>query len=872
MTGDPRQVEVKGRHEPVTVRRLIDVDQTAEAIHRRVGGPMVGRERELAILRAAYERATVERRCVLVTVLGTAGVGKSRLTHEFLTGVRPGATVVRGRCLPYGQGITWFPIAELLRSAVGLDDEADPKDVVDRLRSRLDGMPEADTILSRLAEPLGIAPEPAPIEELFWAVRRFLERLAEDGPTVAVIDDLQWADSTVFDLVEHLADWIHGVPLLLLALARPELLDTRSGWGGGKPDATTFLLEPLPADQTDQLVEALFEGAGVPEAARRRIAVAADGNPLFVEQVIEMLLDDGIVRRRPDGTFEVDELDSISVPPTIQALLAARLDRLSDPERRTIERASVVGKEFAQREVSELTPADGRAAVGGQLMTLVRKELIRPERRRDDGGETFRFRHLLIRDAAYDSLPKAERAELHERFADWLESSAGERVAERDEIVGYHLVQARSYRLALGPDDARTKALALRAGRRLASAGKRAAERDDYDPAQRLLKEAEGLLTDDANARFEALLALVDVLSNRDFVGTSAAARQAEAVAAEIGEGAALRARLWLWRSRALSDPSFELEQVRSQIEAAVETFRAANDLDGMLDAVEVLSVADLNAAHWKDAGRWARVGLDVAAEHGLEARRGTFTHWLSNALVWGDSDARESLRVLNELLPRETRRSARAALLSGISLLHGLLGDRASAEAADAEAQAVATELGNRHIWFRWAFTAYGLGDIPAALEAARMEAARLAAMSETGTRSTMVAFQAWLLALIGEAEQAVAMAEEARKIGAVDDAVTQIIWRAAAGMAQGQLGRLDEADRLTAEAVEVAAHTDSLSSADAWEARARVLAMLGRRPEMLDAAAKARELHVAKGSVNFVRRLDRFLAEQEAATPAPS
>src|SRR4029079_11630573 len=239
-------------------------------------------------------------------------------------------------------------------------------------------------------------------------------------------------------------------------------------------------------------------------------------------------------------------------------------------------------------------------------------------------------------------------------FADWREISAVERVAERDEIVGYHLVQARSYRLALGRDDARAKAVALRAGRRLASGGKRAAERDDYDPAQRLLKEAEGLLTDDASARFEALLALVDVLSNRAFVGTSAAARQAEAVAAEIGEGAALRARLWLWRSRALSDPSFELERVRSQIEGAVETFRAANDLDGMLDAVEVLSVADLNAAHWKDAGRWARVGLDVAAEHGLEARGGAFTPWLSNAAVWGKPEGRERPRGLQEQLARE--------------------------------------------------------------------------------------------------------------------------------------------------------------------------------------------------------------------------
>src|SRR6185369_6770418 len=186
--------------------------------------------------------------------------------------------------------------------------------------------------------------------------------------------------------------------------------------------------------------------------------------------------------------------DSISVPPTIHALLAARLDRLSDPERRTIERASVVGKEFAQREVSELTPADGRAAVGGQLMTLVRKELIRPERRRDDGGETFRFRHLLIRDAAYDSLPKAERAELHERFADWLERTAGDRIADLDEIVGYHLDQARTYRLALGPEDERTRALALRAGRRLAAAGRRAFERDEVRTSIRLLSQAERLL------------------------------------------------------------------------------------------------------------------------------------------------------------------------------------------------------------------------------------------------------------------------------------------------------------------------------------------------------------------------------------------
>ena len=293
-TGEPRAVEVKGRDEPVTVRRLVEVDKAAEAIHRHVGGPMIGRDRELGILRAAFERAVVEERCVLVTVLGSAGVGKSRLVHEFLAEARTDAQVIRGRCLPYGQGITWYPVAELLRSTVGLDDSAEPAAVIERLRGRLAGVEDAESILSRLAEPLGIATEPAPVEELFWATRRFLERLTSDGPVVVVLDDLHWAEPALLDLVDHLAEWVHGVPLFLLAMARPELLDLRAGWGGGKPDATTFLLEPLPSSDTERLVGALLEGATISPLALRRIAAAADGNPLYVEQVIEMLR-----RRRP---------------------------------------------------------------------------------------------------------------------------------------------------------------------------------------------------------------------------------------------------------------------------------------------------------------------------------------------------------------------------------------------------------------------------------------------------------------------------------------------------------------------------------------------------------------------------------------------
>jgi class 3 adenylate cyclase len=866
VTGEPRDVQVKGREEPVIVRRLVDVDQAAEAIHRRVGGPMVGRDRELGILRGAFERAVVEERCVLVTVLGSAGVGKSRLTHEFLAGVRPGSTVLRGRCLPYGQGITWYPVAELLRSAVGLDDAADPSLALDRLRERLAGLSDAETILARLGEPLGVATaatEPAPVEELFWAVRRLLERLASDGPVVVVVDDLQWAESTILDLVEHLADWVHGVPLMLLALARPELLDIRSGWGGGKPDATTFLLEPLPTADTEQLVEALFEGASVPEAARTRIAAAADGNPLYVEQVIEMLLDDGLVRRGLDGALEIGDLESISVPPTIQALLAARLDKLSDPERRTIERAAVVGKEFGQRDVSELTPADGRAAVGTQLMALVRKELIRPDRRHDDGAATYRFRHLLIRDAAYDSLPKAERAELHEHFADWLELTAGDRLADLDEIMGYHLDQARTYRLALGPDDERTRMLALRAGRRLASAGRRASARDDIQPAIRLLSRAEALLVEDAQARFDALLALVEAVSLQDYARGLRVAEQAEAVGRELGELAELRGRLWVWASRAWTDPEFRMSEIRPEVEAAIERFRAAGDVDALLDAVQVKLFVDLNGAHWRETAESARLGLQIATETARDLRRGDFARWLSNSLLWGSADATESLATIDALLSTEIRRSTRASILSAVSTLHGIIGDRAGSDAARAEAVAIGRELGSRPEMFRHAFAQYALDDLPGALQSARAEAADLASRGETGQRSTMVGLQAWVLVLMGQDAEAVRAAEEARQLGAADDAVTQIIWRAAAGVAQARLGNAEESDRLTLEAIAIADQTDSLNSATAWDARAMALAAFGRRSEALEAARRARDQHVAKGAVNFIRRTDALIAE---------
>jgi class 3 adenylate cyclase len=866
-TGAPRKIAVKGRAEPVLVRRLLAVDEDAEAIRRRVDGPMVGRTRELGLLRSAFERALTGERTVMVTVLGSAGVGKSRLVHEFLQEVGDRAMVVSGRCLPYGQGITWNPLVDLLRDAFGLAEDALNTAVADALRMHLAGSPDGEAIAARLAQPLGV-PGPAgapaipwPVEEITWAMRRFVEQLASDRPHVIVMDDLQWAEPALLDLLEQIAEWVHGLPLLMLSMARPDLLDNRPGWGGGKPDATTFVLEPLPPAETDQLIEALFDGGRIEPAALARIAAASEGNPLFVEQLVEMLIDEGVAQRAEDGTLRLSMPEAIDVPPTIQALLAARLDRLSEPERRTIERAAVVGKEFGQREVSELTPAEGRATVSTQLLALVRKELIRPERRHDDGAETYRFRHLLIRDAAYDSLPKGERAELHEQFADWLEATAGERLADLDEIAGYHLEQARAYRLELGPEDARTRALALRAGHRLSAAGVRAADREDTDSARSLLARADALLVEDPKARFAVLMRFIGEVFVDEYATAYRAAREAEIVGAAIGPLAVRRASLWVGYGQAMVDPSFVISESRAGAEAAVAEFEAAGDIDAMLDAIQALVTIELSLAHWTEAVRWAKHGLEIAGNANLERQRGEFAAWTANALVWGGTPVSEGIATIDGLLATTTRRATRSHMLSTKSVLRAMAADRENFQAAFDEATALRVELGLPPLLFREAYAHYALDDLPAAVRVAQSAADDLELRGETGGRSTMYGLISWVQMLQGRDDEALAAAAEARRLAAEDDAVTQIQWRSSASVVAARRGDAAEAERLSAEAVAIAADTDSIDTTTAQMARSMVLSLTGREAEAAEPARRAHAFAVAKGMVNVAQRAASML-----------
>ena len=450
-------VDAKGKSEPVAVWRLAEVLDDAPTFTRRLDTLFVGRDVELAQLVAAFTRAVETSAAQRVTVLGAPGIGKSRLARELVQHLGDRARVVVGRCLAYGEGITYWPLAEIVRATSGSD------------RDEVAAVTGDDVVADRIAAAIGVGGETGTKEETQWAARRFLEALAAERPLVAVLDDLHWAEPTFLDLVEYVADFA-AAPILLLCTARSELLDARPAWTSPRPNALTLALEPLRAEDAAALV------GEVDDDTRRRILDAAEGNPLFVEQLVAM-------RQEGSGDFDV--------PPTIQALLAARIDSLAAPERTVVERASVEGRLFHRGSVVELAPDDVRPDVGAHLLALVRKEFVRPDRAQLPGDDGYRFAHILVRDAAYEAMSKELRAVLHERFVDWLERVAVERLGELEEILGYHLEQAAVYRRELGLDDG---GVAARAAERLGASGERAHDQGDLPAAKNLLARAVALL------------------------------------------------------------------------------------------------------------------------------------------------------------------------------------------------------------------------------------------------------------------------------------------------------------------------------------------------------------------------------------------
>jgi predicted ATPase len=470
--------------------------------------------------------------------------------------------VLQGRCLPYGEGLTFWPVAEAVKSAAGVDEADSPDEAISRIRELLEGVDDANLILDRVSAAIGLAPAGgSDIRETFWAVRRLLESLAADRPIVFVIDDIHWAEPALLDLVQYLQGFSTGHPLLLVCTARPEVREARPDWGTA---GQVISLGPLSNEGSETLIENLLGRAGLAGEVRDRITQTAEGNPLFVEEMLRMLIDKGLLARDDGQWVPQGDISKAAVPGTIQALLSARLDRLGSEERTVIQGASVVGKVFYWGAVVELSPEEQRSAVGGHLQTLLRKELIIPDRSSFAGEDAFRFSHILIRDAAYESTPKQARAGLHEGFARWLQRVAGDRITEYEEIVGHHLEQAHRYRKELGPLDERGRDLAQEAARWLASSGRRAFARSDMAAAAHLFERAAALMPADDLSRLEMLVDLTMALrdSGRLDRGIAVLDEVEEAASATSNERLAAHAALVRFRIRLMTDPEVKLDDL----------------------------------------------------------------------------------------------------------------------------------------------------------------------------------------------------------------------------------------------------------------------------------------------------------------------
>jgi DNA-binding SARP family transcriptional activator len=773
--------------------RLVTVEEEAGAISRALDTPLVGRKRELTALRHAYDEACVECRCRLVTVVGEAGIGKTRLARELVVGIGEGANVLVGRCVSYGEGATWLPLAQILEQA----------------GERL------DEILTGAGSP----------GEVFLGTRRVFERLAETRPVVLVFDDVQWAEPTLLDLVEYLDGRAEG-PILCLCLARTELLDVRPGLGDG-----ALRLGPLAKQQAATLA------ANVEPELQARLIEAAGGNPLFLEQLIAFAAAGGA-------------LDT--VPPSVEDLIAARLDLLAPELLGVLQRAAVVGLVFERADVQEL------GADTGLLPELEEKGFVKRIR------SGFRFHHVLLRDVAYASMPKAERAELHERLGDWL----GDR-GEPDELIGYHLEQAFRLGEELAPVGRRLKRLAADAGARLGAAGIEAWKRGETPATLNLLERATKLLPEHDPHRLELLCELGTAIRSG---GNLSAAEEALAEAAESAvvcgdRRLELRARLELARVRLFTDPEGRANEVLDVAAEAIPVFEALHDDRSLgrawLSIALVHGPVHLRHAAAADAAEQAiahyrRSGWSFSAALGV----------LTSALEHGPMPVQDAIRGCRKLLTGASP-GEEANVLAPVAGLEALQGHFAEARRLIARARELYEQLGQvataeANCGTVAARIELEAGDYAAAEKILRSSCQVLEQAGDRAYLATTGAKLANVLCLRGEFGEADEWCRVAAELAASDDIITQVLCRTVRARLLAQEGKLDEAEELAREAVHLTEETDALTRiAASLLDLAGIVQLRGNTAEAREAVERAIDLFEQKGCLTGARRARAILGE---------
>ncbi len=852
---DVEEVEpltLKGKAEPVPAYRLVRVRDSGELdVHR--GSPLVGRERELAALEAILEDAVATRSARLATLVADAGVGKSRLTAEFLERIADRSSTLEGRCLPYGDGITFWPLAEALKDASGIVNDDDAEQALDKLRALTD--PAGDGVTDRLAAMIGLRPEPFPMEELTWAMRRFLEHAAADRPVTLVVEDVHWAEQSLLELLEALVRSVDTAPVLVLCPARPTLVDESPDWGTG-PRTSRIEVSPLDADASREMVAGLLGGGTVEPEVLDRVVSAAEGNPLFAEQLMRMLVDEGLVERRNGSWHATGPLSDLHVPPTIQALLATRLDALAGDERSVIEPASVVGYVFAEDAVAALAPPAVAERVPTELTTLAKKHLVHPV---EDGDERHhRFEHIMIRDTAYDGILKRARADLHERFVVWADGVNRDRASEFDEILGYHLEQAWTYLSELGPLDERGRAVGEDGSQRLASAGRRAFARGDVPAAANLLGRAAALLPEKHPERLRLLPDHGEALL---VMGRFERAEQAltEAIAQEaLAPTAAARARLvrLLVQLRAAVGEGWS-ERADEEIASTIHVFETAGDESGLAMAWRLRAWAAGIACRFgdaADASERARVHAQRAGDVRQERRAATA---YAGAASLGPTLVDEAIdRCEAGIEQTAGDRHSEGQILAVLAGLYAMQGSFDHARTLVTRAQALFDELGLEVHAARLAVEAWRVemlaGEVDLAERALRDAYDALEAKGERYLLSTVAGLLAQMLIARGALNEAREAGERSRELATEADIATQALWRCVRGRLLSREAAHAEAAAIVREALELLAQTDAtVLLIEAQLDLGEVLTAAGDIAGAREAYTAARRLAEEKGGV---------------------
>ena len=872
---------LKGKAEPVPAYRFVGLRERPIGAEAE-SAPFVGREGEMGRLASALGEVTGRSGAALLTVVGDAGVGKSRLIREFAASVSRDAHVVRGRCLPYGDGITFWPIAEIVRGVAEIASDDALEAAIAKISLLVDelGVEETDraAVVDRVGSALGLTSGQYPVAELFWGIRKLLERLAREQPLVMVVDDIHAAEATLLDLLDHLAETVETAPILIVCSARHELVDRHPEWSDSHRDRL-IVLEPLSDGDTGRMIDELLGSAGLDEAIVGKVVAAAEGNPLFVEQMVSMLIDEGMLVRDGDRWVATDRSADYIVPPTIHALLAARLDDLADDEREVVEPASVVGLVFAEEAVEHLVETDSRPTVPLHLRTLARKQFVRPDRVDDDEG--YRFGHQLIRDTAYGSLLKRERVVLHQRFVDWADQVNKQRGRETEfeEILGYHLEQAYRYRSELGPLDDAAVALGTRASSRLASAGRRAMARGDFPAAANLLDRAARALDErDAErprllvSAGEAYLEIGEFSTADDVLGMASAT--ADALGDQPLSTTADLVRLQL---HLRSEASTSIDDVEQQTRAAVADLEASDDANALARAWRLLELANGVSGRYEAAGDANTKAIEYArraGDHVLEMRLYSSS---SQVALSGPLPAPEGIVRCEELIRMgEGDRRGQAVTLAALAHLRAMVGDFDRARDDYRRGRAILEELGLR---FDASLISIDSGPVemlagdPAAAEGElRKDYDALDAMGERNYISSTAGLLAEAVYRQGRFEEAARHAAFCEEIAAPSDVYSQALWRGVRGKLLARDGAHDEGVELAHSGALATQTSDDIEGqGNALFFLAEAQAAAGRFADAAGSAADAGALFEAKGNVISARRAREFVENAGVAPSGP-